>query len=47
MQHSNETRKLTALAFLNDDFEGGQFFLNANGNLYYPTQKERNCISIP
>jgi Rps23 Pro-64 3,4-dihydroxylase Tpa1-like proline 4-hydroxylase len=34
--HSNETRKLTALAFLNDDYEGGKFFLNANGTLYYP-----------
>ena len=45
-QHSNETRKLTALAFLNDDYEGGKFFLNATGTPYYPPQKKRNSISI-
>ena len=46
-QHSNETRKLTALAFLNDDFEGGKFFLNANGNLYYPFQKKGTVLVFP
>jgi hypothetical protein len=45
--HSNETRKLTALAFLNDDFEGGKFFLNANGNLYYPPQKKGTVLVFP
>ena len=46
-QHSNETRKLTALAFLNDDFEGGKFFLNANGIPFYPTQKKGTIIVFP
>lgn len=46
-QHSNETRKLTALAFLNDDFEGGKFFLNANGTLHYPPQKKGTVLVFP
>jgi len=45
--HSNETRKLTALAFLNDDFEGGQFYINANGNLYYPPQQAGTVLVFP
>jgi hypothetical protein len=45
--HSNETRKLTALAFLNDDYEGGKFFLNANGTLYYPPQKKGTVLVFP
>ena len=45
--HSNETRKLTALAFLNDNFEGGKFFLNANGNLYYPPQEKGTVLVFP
>jgi len=46
-QHSNETRKLTALAFLNDDFEGGKFFLNADGNLFYPPQEKGTVLVFP
>jgi hypothetical protein len=46
-QHGSETRKLTALAFLNDDFEGGKFFLNANGTLYYPPQKKGTVLIFP
>jgi hypothetical protein len=45
--HNNETRKLTALAFLNDDFEGGKFFLNADGNLYYPPQEKGTVLVFP
>jgi len=45
--HSSETRKLTALAFLNDDYEGGKFFLNANGNLYYPPQEKGTVLVFP
>lgn len=45
--HSNETRKLTALAILNDDYEGGKFFLNANGNLYYPPQEKGTVLVFP
>ena len=46
-QHSNETRKLTALAFLNDDYEGGKFFLNADGTLYYPPQTKGTVLVFP
>jgi predicted 2-oxoglutarate/Fe(II)-dependent dioxygenase YbiX len=45
-QHG-EARKLTALAFLNDDYEGGKFFLNANGTLYYPPQKKGTVLVFP
>lgn len=46
-QHSNETRKLTVLAFFNDNYEGGKFFLNADGNPYYPPQKKGTVLVFP
>lgn len=45
--HTDETRKLTALAFLNDDFEGGKFFLNAAGTPFYPPQKAGTVLVFP
>jgi hypothetical protein len=42
-----EVRKLTALAFLNDNFEGGQFFINGNGTVYYPPQKKGTVVVFP
>lgn len=45
--HSDETRKLTALVFLNDDFEGGKFFLNAAGTPFYPPQKAGTVLVFP
>lgn len=45
-QHG-EVRKLTALAFLNDDFEGGKFFLNADGRQYYPPQEKGTVLVFP
>ena len=45
--HSDETRKLTALAFLNDDFEGGKFFINADGNQFYPPQGKGTVLVFP
>ena len=45
-QHG-EARKLTALAFLNDDFEGGKFFLNATGTPYYPPQTKGTVLVFP
>lgn len=45
-QHG-EARKLTALAFLNDDYEGGKFFLNATGTPYYPPQKKGTVLVFP
>jgi hypothetical protein len=46
-EHSDTTRKLTAIAFLNDDYEGGKFFLNADGRLYYPPQKKGTVLVFP
>jgi len=46
-EHSDNTRKLTSLAILNDDFEGGKFFLNANGTVYYPSQKKGTVLVFP
>jgi hypothetical protein len=46
-EHSNNTRKLTALAFLNDEYEGGKFFLNADGRQFYPPQKKGTVIVFP
>jgi hypothetical protein len=43
----NETRKLTALVFLNDDFEGGKFFINANGEINYPPQTKGTAVIFP
>lgn len=45
-QHG-EARKLTVLTFLNDDFEGGKFFLNATGTPYYPPQKKGTVLVFP
>ena len=45
--HSDESRKLTVLAFLNDDYEGGKFFLNASGTLYYPPQNKGTVLVFP
>jgi predicted 2-oxoglutarate/Fe(II)-dependent dioxygenase YbiX len=42
-----EVRKLTALAFLNDDYEGGRFFLNPDGNVYYPPQEKGSVLVFP
>lgn len=46
-QHSYETRKLTVLAFLNDDFEGGKFFLNPGGTPFYPKQSKGTVLVFP
>ena len=45
--HSEETRKLTCLAFLNDDYEGGKFFINADGNVFYPPQSKGTVLVFP
>lgn len=42
-----EARKLTVLAFLNDDYEGGKFFINPDGNVYYPPQKKGTVLVFP
>jgi hypothetical protein len=45
--HSNETRKLTVLVFLNDDFEGGKFYIANEGRRLYPEQKKGTILIFP
>lgn len=40
-------RKLTVLAFLNDDFEGGQLYLKVGEKKTYPHQKKGTVIAFP
>tara|TARA_R110000868_G_scaffold173966_2_gene410407 strand:+ start:636 stop:1772 length:1137 start_codon:yes stop_codon:yes gene_type:complete len=46
-QRSNEVRKITVLAMLNDDFEGGKFFIQTGHNKFYPKQKKGTVIIFP
>jgi hypothetical protein len=46
-QHSNETRKLTCLAILNDDFEGGKFYIMNSHEKIYPPQEKGDIIVFP
>jgi hypothetical protein len=46
-QRSNETRKLTVLAFLNDDFEGGKFYIQNSHQRLYPQQTPGTVIVFP
>jgi predicted 2-oxoglutarate/Fe(II)-dependent dioxygenase YbiX len=40
-------RKLTVVAFLNDDFEGGKFYLSVSNEKIYPPQKPGTVIVFP
>lgn len=42
-----ECRKLTILAFLNDDFEGGRLFLQVGYNKVYPPQQVGTVLIFP
>jgi hypothetical protein len=44
---SNETRKLTVLAFLNDDFEGGKFYIQNSHERMYPQQTPGTVLIFP
>jgi predicted 2-oxoglutarate/Fe(II)-dependent dioxygenase YbiX len=46
-QRSNETRKLTVLAFLNDDFEGGKFYIQNSNQRFYPQQTPGTVLVFP
>ena len=46
-KHSNETRKLTILVFLNDDFEGGKFYIANDHKRTYPEQKKGTVLIFP
>ena len=47
LQHGDECRKLTVLAFLNDNFTGGKFFLQDGQNRYYPPQSKGTVLVFP
>ena len=42
-----ECRKLTVLAFLNDDFKGGKFFLQIGNEKLYPKQTKGTILVFP
>ena len=44
---ATECRKLTVLAFLNDDFEGGKFYFMYGSQKVYPPQKKGTVIVFP
>lgn len=44
---SDQTRKLTVLAFLNNDFEGGQFYIQNNQKRLYPQQTPGTVLVFP
>lgn len=44
---SDETRKLTVLAFLNEDFEGGKFYIQNSHEKYYPPQSKGTVLVFP
>jgi predicted 2-oxoglutarate/Fe(II)-dependent dioxygenase YbiX len=45
--YQKETRKLTVLAFLNDDFEGGKLYLQVGSKKTYPPQKKGTILVFP
>lgn len=44
---NKECRKITVLAFLNDDFEGGKFFITLGDKKLYPPQSKGTVIAFP
>lgn len=42
-----ECRKVTVLAFLNDDFKGGKFWLQTGQDKFYPPQKKGTVLAFP
>jgi len=45
--NDTECRKLTILAFLNDDFEGGKFFIQDGHEKCYPPQSKGTVLVFP
>ncbi len=44
---SDQTRKLTVLVFLNDDFEGGKFYIQNSHQRFYPQQTPGTALVFP
>jgi len=47
LAHTEECRKLTVLAFLNDDFKGGRFFIQDGHERHYPPQTKGTILVFP
>lgn len=44
---ADDTRKLSVLLFLNDDFEGGRFFIQTGAKKTYPVQRPGTVVVFP
>jgi len=47
LSHGDDCRKLTVLAFLNDDFKGGRFYIQNSHTRYYPAQSKGTVLVFP
>lgn len=47
LAHGEDCRKLTVLAFLNDDFKGGKFYIQNGHERYYPPQSKGTVLVFP
>jgi predicted 2-oxoglutarate/Fe(II)-dependent dioxygenase YbiX len=47
LAHDDDCRKLTILAFLNDDFKGGKFYIQNGHEKYYPPQSKGTVLVFP
>jgi hypothetical protein len=47
LKQGEDCRKLTVLAFLNDDFKGGKFFIQDGQNKHYPPQTKGTILVFP
>lgn len=47
LSHSDDCRKLTVLAFLNDDFKGGKFYIQNGHEKHYPPQSKGTVLVFP
>jgi predicted 2-oxoglutarate/Fe(II)-dependent dioxygenase YbiX len=45
--HGEECRKLTVLAFLNDNFKGGRFYIQDGHERFYPPQSKGTVLVFP
>lgn len=45
--HHEKTRKLTAITVLNDDYEGGNFYIETANGKFYPEVKKGSIIVFP
>lgn len=46
-KHAEECRKVTVLAFLNDDFKGGKLWIQTGHKKLYPPQKKGTVLVFP